>query len=438
MKISLLAVGSRGDTQPCAALGARLQERGHEVVVVAAERYERLIVDSGLEFRPMKIDPAEVIRSEPVQEALAGGVTSFLRNIRPVVAPLARQVLQDVAEGSRDADVVLASPVGGLGRHVAERFGIPHVLLHFQPSEPTGEFASPLLHGRDLGRPVNWASYRAAEKATGLALRTVINEAREHVLGLPPLRHDTFRLDRDERIPVLCGVSPLVVTRPFDWPEHVHLTGPWLTEPTGVLDPELLEFLIDGPPPVWISFGSMEVDDPVATGALVVAAARAAGARAVVQGLPVSDLMRGDDVFVAGEVDHASAFRRMAAVVHHGGAGTTAAVMRAGVPGVVCPFFADQPYWAERVAALGAGPAPVPQKRLSASRLGRAIHQAVGDPGIRARATDLGRALNAEDGCSTAADLVEQHVAVATPPRLGVAGRRERRLGGLLSRASVG
>ncbi|MDO9354879.1 MAG: glycosyltransferase [Solirubrobacteraceae bacterium] len=411
MKVSLLAVGTRGDTQPCAALGVRLRERGHEVSIVAPHNYESLIVDAGLEYRPLEFDPAKIVQSEVGQELLSSGPAGFVKNFRKVVGPIAGQIMQDCAAGSADADVIVASPAGGLGRHISEHLGVPQVLMHFQPSEPTGAFANPLLRGRDLGRTANRASYRALERITGLALRTVLNDARHRILGLPPLTGDTFGLDRQEGIPVLCGASPLVVPRPLDWPAHVHLTGAWTMPPSGHLGADLEAFLDAGPAPVWVGFGSMESDDPDALGGTVVAAARAAGMRVVVQGLPVTDVMRGDDVHIVGETEHVTAFPRMAAIVHHGGAGTTAAALGAGVPSVVCPFFGDQPYWADRVAAIGVGPAPLPQKKLSASRLSRAIWQATHDEEMARRARGLGQALAREDGAALAAALIEERVA---------------------------
>ena len=421
MKIVMLAVGTRGDTQPCAALGVRLRDRGHDVCIVAPKNYEGLIVDAGLEHRPMEFDPAEVVRSEVGQQLLGSGPVGFLRNFRKVVGPLAQQIFTDVAEGAEGADVVLASPAGGLGRHISEHLGVPQLLMHFQPSEPTGDFSNPLLRGRDFGRVVNRASFRALERGTDLMLKSVLNQSREQVLGLPPMTADSFRLDRDEGVPVLCGVSPLVVPRPADWPAHVQLTGPWGLEPTGRVDADLAAFLDAGPPPVWVGFGSMEVDDPTVLAGQVVAAARAAGVRVVVQGLPVGDLLRGHDVCVVGEADHASVFPRMAAVVHHGGAGTTAAAMRAGVPSVVCPFFGDQPYWAARAHAIGVAPAPLPQKKLTATRLASAIRQATQNPTIRETARTLGTALRTEDGAGRAADLIEAHVAAHPLTRARVA-----------------
>src|SRR5205823_6139108 len=133
-----------------------------------------------------------------------------------------------------------------------------------------------------------------------------------------------------------------------------------------------LAFLAAGPPPVIVGFGSMVPADPAALAIVVTAALRRAGLRAVVQGLPVA---AAPDLHVVGETPHGALFPRLAGVVHHGGAGTTAAALRAGVPSLLCPFFGDQSYWAGRVAALGVGPAPVPSKRLTVDALTAGLHR---------------------------------------------------------------
>nr|BFE83924.1 hypothetical protein GCM10020093_065250 [Planobispora longispora] len=153
-----------------------------------------------------------------------------------------------------------------------------------------------------------------------------------------------------------------------------------------------------------MGFGSMVPGDPAATAGTVVAALRAAGVRGVLQGLPYGG---ADDMFAAGDTDHAWLFPRTAAVVHHGGAGTTGTALRAGVPGVVCPFFSDQPFWGARVAALGAGPAPLPVRRLTAAALTWRVARAVRDEGMRATAARLGERLRAEDGVARACEALE-------------------------------
>ncbi|GAA2826562.1 hypothetical protein GCM10020220_014000 [Nonomuraea rubra] len=241
----------------------------------------------------------------------------------------------------------------------------------------------------------------------------MVNRLRSSVLGLEPLRGSPFAADRRARVPVLCGVSPHVVPRPADWPAHVHLTGYWRLPPAGTgsgiedyleagTGSGLDDFLRAGPAPVFVGFGSMVPDEPERVAAEVAGALRRARMRGVVQGLPVAE---DDDVRVVGEVAHERLFPRTAAVVHHGGAGTTGTALAAGVPNVVCPFFSDQPFWGRRVAALGAGPRPLPVTELTRDELAARLI-VIGE--YRENAARLGRLLRVEHGVKNAADLIER------------------------------
>ncbi|MFF5207937.1 glycosyltransferase [Streptosporangium sp. NPDC000396] len=403
MRIAVLAFGSRGDTQPCVALGAGLAARGHRVTVVASERYGALVGDAGLELAPVGVDPLEIVESEEGQAWLRSGPAGFVRGFRGIVEPLAEQLVTEVDKVCADADLVLSPALGGFGHHLSERYGMPYALLHFQPSEPTRTFPNPLVPLRTLGGVGNRASYALVEGLSWLMLGRMVNRLRRKVFALGPMRGSPFRRARADRVPVLCGVSPSVVARPADWPNYVHLTGFWSLERAWTPEPELVAFLDAGPPPVYVGFGSMVPADPAGTAETVVAALRLAGVRGVLQGLPYGG---ADDMFVIGDADHQRLFPRMAAVVHHGGAGTTGSGLRAGVPGVVCPFFSDQPFWGARVALLGAGPAPLPVRRVTVEALAERVALAVRDRGIRAAAARLGELLRAEDGVGRACEVL--------------------------------
>ncbi|WP_433515047.1 glycosyltransferase [Nonomuraea sp. CA-143628] len=365
---------------------------------------------------------------------MRSGPLGFVRGFRAVLEPLAAELVVQADDACADAELVLAPALGAMGRHLHERYGMPYGILQFQPSEPTGEFPNPLIPSRTLGRVGNRASFAVVERLGWLMLGRMMNRRRGQVLGLRPLRGSPFVADRRDRVPVLCGVSPLVVPRPHDWPDYVHLTGYWRLppdpdsptpdkpalppdpdsptrdkpalppgpDPTAFpLPPDVAAFLDDGPPPVFVGFGSMVPDEPDAVAEQVVVALRLAGVRAVVQGLPVT---ASADVCPVGEVAHEVLFPRMAAVVHHGGAGATAAGLAAGVPNVVCPFFSDQPFWGRRVAALGVGPPPLPIRALSGRSLAARL-LAISE--YRENAAQLGGLLRVEHGVKNAVDLIE-------------------------------
>ncbi|MBW8482981.1 glycosyltransferase [Actinomadura parmotrematis] len=401
--VVIFAAGSRGDVQPCAALGRELAARGDRVRLVASARYAPLAHRAGLELAPLSADPTEIMDSDAGQELLAGGrdPVRFLRGFRRILGPVAERLLGECLDACKGADLILGPTLGLMPSHFAEHLGVPWALMHFQPSQPTGAFAHPFLpRAARLGARASRASYEAVDLLAWQLARPFINPWRRDVLGLPKL---PVRFPRPD-VPVLACFSGAVVPRPADWPANVHLTGYWfLDEPAWEPPAELAEFLAAGPPPVYAGFGSMVPKDAEMTGLTVRTALKLAGVRGIVHGDPATSDER---ILAVRDVPHTWLFPRTAAVVHHGGAGTTAAGLRAGVPTVVCPFFGDQPYWGERVAALGAGPAPLPFKDLSVPALARRIRAAAGTPEIAERAAAIGARVRAENGTARAADLL--------------------------------
>ncbi|WP_433335105.1 glycosyltransferase [Spirillospora sp. CA-294931] len=405
--ITFLAVGSRGDTQPYVALGRGLRARGHEVRVVCSRSYAGLVRDAGLECVPLDADIGALLASPEGQAWLAAGHNplALARRLRTLVGPMADRHFSEIAAAAEGADYLVCSTLGLIGHSVAVAGITPYCLAGLQPSEPTGEF--PTFHvpgGRSLGRLGNRASHAVVDQVGWQVFRPLaVDYRRTRTLGKPSLASPLAVLRRRRR-PLIYGYSPAVVPVPGDWRPDVHVTGYWFLEPdAGWRPPDALERFLDaGPPPVYVGFGSMVPGDAGATDLLVRAALRRAGVRGLLLGDGPSD----ESVHVVRDVPHSWLFPRVAAVVHHGGAGTTAAALRAGVPMVATPFGADQPFWGERVAALGVGPRPVPFRELTVDALARAI-KAAGDQGMRDRAGRLGRRIAAEDGIARACDVIE-------------------------------
>lgn len=273
---------------------------------------------------------------------------------------------------------------------------------------------------RSLG-PLNALTWLMLEQAMWQPFRGIVDRWRREQLGLGAAPffgiEGSFYDDRGPRSPFLNAYSEAVLPRPADWPAWHHVTGYWQfpSEARAVLPASLEEFLAAGPAPVSIGFGDMIPRDPERLTGTVLEAVRRARVRAVLLG-GWAGLGRdavSDDVFVIDAVPHDLLFPRVAAVVHHGGAGTVAAGLRAGAPTVVVPFQGDQPFWGGRVAALGAGPASVPFKRLDADRLAAAIRTAVTDEAMRDRAAAIGERIRAEDGVATAVRVLDAHLAAS-------------------------
>lgn len=426
MRVAVLAMGSRGDVYPYLALALGLRESGHEVRFAAYTNFEGEVRARGLEYAPILGDYHEIVTGELGARLAEGepgkrrgakmeeaGQNPLLlaRHFLSTIAPLMRKTFADALEICRGADAILCSAIGLFpAYHVAEKLGLPYVPAFLQPVHPTRELPSiafPEAPGRlPEGSPLrawyNLSTYWIPGKVLVLLRRTT-NKARREALGLPPVRGGNVleAMVRD-RVPCLYGFSETVLPRPADWGGHLDVAGYWPLGRQEGWEPskELEDFLSSGPPPVSVGFGSMNERDPEQTTRTVLEALKISGKRGILLtgwgGLYDADLP--DTVFNAEEVPHDWLFPRVAAAVHHGGAGTTAASLRAGIPTVVLPFFAEQAMWGRRVAKLGAGPPPISRKKLSAERLAEAIRVAADERTMGERAVALGESLRRKDG----------------------------------------
>ncbi|MFJ8079139.1 glycosyltransferase [Streptomyces sp. NPDC096205] len=406
-----MTAGSRGDVAPFTGLGHGLLDAGHDVTLVTHARFEQLTSRAGLRFHPLPVDPQAELHS-PRGRALHRSATGAGKLLRVVsmARALVGRMTEDLVTAARASDLLLlAGAIAPLGVAVAEGLRLPSLGVYLQPIAPTREFGPPLLGDRSFGGPGN----RLAGHGVNLAVEQVFAAAVPAVrarLGLPAARPGTLRRDRERRgWPVQHGFSPLVVPRPRDWRPGLDIAGYWWPyDADAGLPAEVRAFLDAGPPPVFVGLGSATVPDAGRMSALVVAALRRAGLRGVIQrgwgGLAAD----ADDMLTIGEVAHSALFPHMAAVVHHAGAGTTAAGLRAGVPAVPLPVQFDETFWASRLVTLGVAPCALPLRRVTADFLAAALTRAVGDPAHRARAQALGVRVRAEDGVAPVLEAVNR------------------------------
>jgi sterol 3beta-glucosyltransferase len=421
---ALLTSGTRGDVQPFVALAVALQRAGHEVRLCTHERFRPFVEAHGVPYAFMNDDLLRLAET-PQGRALTEGRGNPLKALR-TVGPIYAQMLREAERAAAGADVIVHHPKTLAAPSLHEAWGVPSVMVLPVPAmTPTSAFALPLLGDRDLGPFLNRASYAPLAFSTS-SFRGVLDPWRRG-LGLGPAGRRPPHLHHDGKpVPTLYPVSPHVVPTPPDWPETTLLTGAWHLDTRDELDPELRAFLEAGEAPVVIGFGSMSGGAHTARTAMIVDAVRRSGVRAVLLsgwgGLDEASARAaaGDRLFVARAAPFERLFPQAAAVVHHGGAGTTAEGLRAGLPTLVCPFFGDQGYWGARVASLGVGPAPIPQRRLDARLLATALVRMRDDAAMRQRAAALGRALREEDGLGVA---VRTLTALATPPQPAVTTR---------------
>jgi sterol 3beta-glucosyltransferase len=412
-KITILALGSRGDVQPFIPLGQALQRSGNQVRVATFRAFAPLIQGAGLAFAPLPGDAQGLLRSAmdgamPFGGSLLAGIRALARSY----GTLARSLPAAIAALDDTQLVLNQLPSFLFGGDLAEYLGVPWAIVTVIPIIRTRY--RPLIGfppGPRWLPGYNQLTYRLGEQIGWQLFRRAVNQLRTGVWGLravPPWGNVSELYRR--QVPFICGFSPHVVPRPPDWGEQIHLTGWWYPDEPGWVPPEpLLRFLAAGPPPVFIGFGSMPVADPARVTNLVVAAVRQSGVRAILHaGWGGLGGQLPPEIFPIDEVPYGWLFPRMAGVIHHGGSGTTGVALRSSVPSLVIPFAFDQPYWGERTAALRAGPPPLPYRALDAGRLAATLRLLVEDPQLRRGAAAIGRKLAAEEGVERAAALIER------------------------------
>lgn len=412
MRVLLITWGSRGDCQPFLALGRGLAGAGHAVTLGGPGHMADAAAAAGVPF--VAAGPSFTIADlESATSRMVAGRSPLVGLqvlVRDHLCPGVAATFEDLASHAAEADVLVSHFIQPAGAMLAERYGRPLATVTFQPHALPSRSYPPDPTWPDLGGGVNRLLWAAGRPLLRRVADRPINAARAE-LGFGPLRDVFYRAGHSPALS-LVAVSPTVFPRPADWPAAFHMSG-YLVLPPPVdfaPDPALAAFLAEGPPPVVISFGSMTLGDSAEVSATLVEAVHRSGLRAVLQAGWAdlgADLDHGH-IHVAGDVPHEWLFPQAAAVVHHGGSGTTAAVLRAGVPQVIVAHIADQPAWATTMVQQGVSPGWVHRRDLAAPRLAELMAAAVTQPSFRERAAVLGRAVRAEDGVGTAVGLIER------------------------------
>ncbi|MCI0377453.1 MAG: glycosyltransferase [Gemmataceae bacterium] len=395
-KIVLAPVGTRGDVQPLLGLGVRLAGRGHDVTLCAPANFAGWVQSFGLRFVAIGED-----FQANLKDYRDGGTAAILA--------VARQLPQQFAELERaceGANALIGAGFQFAGPSIAEQLGIPYYYAIYWPQLiPSSIHAMLGVPWQTLPGWLNRFMYKLWPMVWNLYFKKSLNRER-HARGLTPIRN-VHRYLTFSGYAFLAWDAELGPPPALDSPHTV--TGSWRLEEQSALAPELEDFLAAGAAPVYLGFGSMPALDPRRLTDLLVRAAQKAGRRALISAGWAG--LRGKrlppEIRVLGPTPHDLLFPRMAAVVHHGGAGTTAAAARAGVPQIIVPHFGDQFYWGHRVQVCGLGPAPLRRGGLNVNGLAAALDIAVSDPRIQARATSLGQKLRQRDGLAAAVAIIE-------------------------------
>jgi sterol 3beta-glucosyltransferase len=412
MKILILTAGSRGDVQPFVALAMRLQADGNSVLLNAPARFQSMADENGVPFAPM--DDEFLSFKDSVENPGFG----LIKQVKPML----RRMMSDQWEAAQgfQPDAVVYHPKTLGAYHIAEKLDIPLFLSMPLPAyTPTREMANPIMPGNVPGF-LNKLTYGMTRMVT-MPFADVINDFRLNELGLskryPKLGNDKVQMN-GQPIPAVYSYSGHVVPEPSDWPEHATASGYWFLDAATDWQPpaDLAAFLDAGPAPVYIGFGSMSAKDAAAKTRVVLDGVQQSGQRAVIAtgwgGLEKVD-NAPESVYFLEQAPHDWLFPRVAAVVHHGGSGTTAAGLRAGKPTMIFYWLGDQPFWGKRVHEAGAGPAPITQKQMTAENLANAIRTMVSDDSMRRQAEEIGAMLRAEDGPGNAAAFIYRWMGVS-------------------------
>jgi UDP:flavonoid glycosyltransferase YjiC (YdhE family) len=408
--IVIFTIGTQGDVRPCVALGQGLRRAGYPVRIATSGNFAGLVREAGLEFFPLTADFQAMLASDRSIADQGLDLRAMARIFRARYAQWAEHWAEEGLAASEGAGLLIGvSNSTLLAKALSERRGLPFAIARLQPLTPSRQLPPMVLAGARERLPgaLSLAAHHLLWLLVWHVMRPAINDIVRPRLGLPRYRWHGPYLGRGALdAKVINGFSRYVLPRPADWPDSSQVTGYWFFDPPAWTPPaDLATFLADGEPPVYIGFGSMVSGHAEAFTRIVLEGVRRSGRRAVLAsgwgGLEVGEGVLDGQIYGLRQAPHDWLFPRMAAAVHHGGAGTTAAAVRAGIPSAIVPFYGDQPFWARCLHRRGVAPPALDRRGLTADVLATAL-DAMDQPGMRREAEALGRAVRAEDGVAEA------------------------------------
>jgi sterol 3beta-glucosyltransferase len=414
LKITILTYGSRGDVQPFVALAIGLQNAGHIIRLAAPHRFSDFAGKQGIPFSPLPGDPEEI--SARLNESRKN-IFRTIKSLRSFAYEIAGQVALASLEACKDTDFIVHSFLFTTGGHsLARAIGVPDVSVQgFPMFAPTKDFPNVAMPGMPPG-PLSYFTHWIASHIFWYAGNLGFRAWRATVPGWEDIRlRWPFDPSQPLLTPLLFAYSPTVIPRPDDWTApNIHVTGYLFLETPNTYTPpkDLEHFIAMGDPPVCVTFGSMVNLEAVKIIRIVRDALNSTRERGIIltgwSGIETGE--RDKNLLYLDDAPHDWLFPRCRSVLHHGGAGTTAAGLRAGIPNIVIPHAADQWFWGKRVSAIGAGPPPLDIGRLTPETIQRALARSL-DGSLQKRAREIGYKIRAEAGVSEAVRIIEQHAA---------------------------
>jgi sterol 3beta-glucosyltransferase len=385
-------------------------EEGHAIKLAAPSRFKNLVEEHRIDFVPLAGDPENLSRR---LNHAGHNFVKLLQELMNHAVEVGADVWRQTEQGCEDADLIIHTFTHAVGAHtLAREKNIPDLHIQTFPMfTPTGDYPNVTMpHGmpRVLNRFTHQFSARISRWTSSIGFERV-----RHRAGLPK-RKLYWPFDQDPRrppTPVLCAWSPSVLPASKDWPSRVHVTGYYFFPLDISYQPSatLLSFLRKGKPPICITFGSMVNQNRERIDRIVREALKKTGDRGIIlSGWSGVREPSSTDLLYLEAIPHDWLFPHCKMVIHHGGAGTTGAGLRAGIPNVVIPFMGDQPFWGERVHTIGAGPKPLLVKDLSVEKLAQAIIEAETES-VRKRVQSIGQQIQNEDGTGEAMRWIEKY-----------------------------
>ncbi|KAJ5801662.1 CAZyme family GT1 [Penicillium psychrosexuale] len=450
LNIVIQVIGSRGDIQPFIALGKELKACGHRVRLATHLYFRDFVLEGGLEFFSIGGDPEQLMAFMVENPSLlpafstirSGAIQKRRREMKDIIYGCWRscietgdgtdmhQIKEDLWSDAVDyrrrpfvADAIIANPPSLGHIHCAQRLGIPLHLMFTMPWSPTQSFPHPLavLHPQDCKPTVaNLVSYSVVDMLIWEGLGDLVNSWRKKCLALDPLDSITApSLPQRLGVPFSYLWSPALLPKPADWGDQIDICGFCVLPRKSDYQPpkEIEDFLKAGPTPLYVGFGSIVVQDQVKLTRIVFEAIQLSGQRAIISkgwgNLGIEDADVPDNILIVGSVPHDWLFQHVSCVIHHGGAGTTAAGLALGRPTIIVPFFGDQQFWGGIVAMAGAGPLPVPYKQLTVEKLTNAIKTAL-LPSTQAKAQEIADKMQTESGVRDGVRSFHRHLNLKT------------------------
>ncbi|GAB4845154.1 hypothetical protein Ancab_038558 [Ancistrocladus abbreviatus] len=425
LKIAMLVVGTRGDVQPFLAMAKRLQEYGHHVRLATHINFRDFVKLAGVEFYPLGGDPrvlaGYMARNKGFIPTAPGEISTQRKQLKTIIESLLPACIEpDIETGAPfRAQAIIANPVAYGHAHVAEALGVPLHIFFTMPWTPTYEFPHPMA--RVPQSAGNWLSYIVVDLLIWWGIRSYINDFRKKKLKLTPIGYASMYYGSISHLPTGYMWSPHVVPKPKDWGPLVDVVGYCFLNLGSKYQPreDFVEWIVKGPKPIYIGFGSMPLEDPKKITGIILQALKDTGQRGI--------LDRGwgdlgifsevpDYIFLLEGTPHDWLFPQCCAVVHHGGAGTTATGLKAGCPTTIVPFFGDQFFWGDRIHQKGLGPEPIPVSQLSVEALSNAI-RFMQQPEVKSQAMEIAKLIENEDGVAGAVDAFHRHLPPEMPPQ---------------------